>query len=285
MEYIETDITITPFSENAAEIVMAMIDDLGYESYLIEAPLLKAFIRKDIFSEPNLKTVLSMFGPGGETAVSYSLTLIPEKNWNAIWEASFDPVVIDGKCTIKASFHKGLPKTKYTITIDPEMAFGTGHHQTTVLMVRAMLGLEREIRGRQVLDMGCGTGILTVLAAKMKASVPVHAVDNDQTAVRSATENARKNRAGGMVKVLCGDASLIQRGRYDIIMANINRNVITEDMPDYARGLRSGGLLITSGFYDDDRGTVEKAASDCGMETERTDSLDGWAGIVFRKRG
>ena len=182
----------------------------------------------------------------------YSLSLIPEQNWNALWESSFEPVVIDGRCTIKASFHKGLPRTKYTIVIDPKMAFGTGHHQTTTLIIKSMLAHEKDIRGLQVLDMGCGTGILSILAAKMKAAVPVHAIDIDPVAVRSARENARRNRVPDRIHTLCGDASLIQAGKYDLILANINRNIILEDLSTYARGMKPGALLITSGFYEED---------------------------------
>ena len=132
------------------------------------------------------------------------------------------------------------------------MAFGTGHHQTTTLIIKTMLAHEKAIRGLQVLDMGCGTGILSILAAKMKAAVPVHAIDIDPVAVRSARENARRNRVPDRIHTLCGDASLIQAGKYDLILANINRNIILEDLSTYARGMKPGALLITSGFYEED---------------------------------
>ena len=137
MEYIEVSLEIDPFRDEYAEIVTAEISDLGFESYLTEEPYLKAYIPKEQFSEPRLKTVLSLI-PETDFKVRHTLNLIPEQNWNALWESSFEPVVIDGRCTIKASFHKGLPRTRYTITIDPKMAFGTGHHQTTSLIIRSM---------------------------------------------------------------------------------------------------------------------------------------------------
>ena len=137
MEYIEVSLEIDPFKDGYADIVTAEISDLGFESYLTEEPYLKAYIPKEQFSEPHLKTVLSLI-PETDFKVRYTLNLIPEQNWNALWESSFEPVVIDGRCTIKASFHKGLPRTRYTITIDPKMAFGTGHHQTTSLIIRSM---------------------------------------------------------------------------------------------------------------------------------------------------
>lgn len=283
MEYIEVSIEITPFQDEFAKIVTAEISDLGFESYLTEEPYLKAYIPRDQFNEPHLKTVLSLI-PQTEFTVRYSLSLIPERNWNALWESSFEPVVIDGKCTVKASFHKGLPRTKYTIVIDPKMAFGTGHHQTTTLIIRSMLAHEKDIRGIQVLDMGCGTGILSILAAKMKAAVPVHAIDIDPVAVRSARENALRNRTGDRIRTLCGDASLIQAGKYDLILANINRNIILEDLSTYTRGLRPGGRLICSGFYEEDCAMIEAEAQRQGLEPESSDSLERWATLTFCKR-
>lgn len=283
MEYIEVSIEITPFKDEFAEIVTAEISDLGFESYLTEEPYLKAYIPRDQFNEPHLKTVLSLI-PQTEFTVRYSLSLIPERNWNALWESSFEPVVIDGKCTVKASFHKGLPRTKYTVVIDPKMAFGTGHHQTTTLIIRSMLAHEKDIRGIQVLDMGCGTGILSILAAKMKAAVPVHAIDIDPVAVRSARENALRNRTGDRIRTLCGDASLIQAGKYDLILANINRNIILEDLSTYTRGLRPGGRLICSGFYEEDCAMIEAEAQRQGLEPESSDSLERWATLTFRRR-
>ena len=282
MEYIEVSIEISPFKDEYAEIVTAEIDSLGFESYLTEEPYLKAYIPKERFSEPHLKTVLSLI-PETDFKVRYTLTLIPEQNWNALWESAFEPVVIDGRCTIKASFHKGLPRTRYTITIDPKMAFGTGHHQTTSLIIRSMMQSEKDIRDKQVLDMGCGTGILSILAAKMKAAVPVHAIDIDPVAVRSARENAGRNRVGDRIKSLCGDASLIQAGRYDLIIANINRNIILEDLSTYSRGLRPEGRLITSGFYVEDCAMVEAEAARQGLERISSESMDRWATVTFKK--
>jgi ribosomal protein L11 methyltransferase len=282
MEYIEVSLEIDPFRDEYAEIVTAEISDLGFESYLTEEPYLKAYIPKEQFSEPRLKTVLSLI-PETDFKVRHTLNLIPEQNWNALWESSFEPVVIDGRCTIKASFHKGLPRTRYTITIDPKMAFGTGHHQTTSLIIRSMMQSEKDIRDKQVLDMGCGTGILSILAAKMKAAIPVHAIDIDPVAVRSARENARRNRVGDRITTLCGDASLIQAGKYDLIIANINRNIILEDMVTYSRGLRPGGLLITSGFYEEDCAMTEAEASRHGLERVSSDTMDRWATVTFKK--
>lgn len=282
MDYIEVQIEITPFSENFADIVVAQIEELGFESYINEAPYLKAYIPVEQFSERNLKLLLS--GIDRDLfELSYTTNYIKEQNWNAVWESSFDPIVI-GKCTVKADFHKGLPRTKYTITIVPKMAFGTGHHQTTSLMMEVMQKEEKFIRDHKVLDMGCGTGILAILAAKMKSATPVHAIDIDPTAVFSVRENAWKNRVHEKIDSRCGDASLIQAGKYDIILANINRNILLQDMATYTRGLLPGGVLVISGFYTQDLQMLTEEASRCGLEYEYHLEKENWVAAKFTKK-
>lgn len=282
MDYIEVQIEITPFSEDFSDIVVAHIEELGFESYVTEAPYLKAYIPVEQFSERNLKLLLS--GIDRDLfELSYTTNFIKEQNWNAVWEASFEPIVI-GKCTVKAHFHKGLPRTKYTITITPKMAFGTGHHQTTSLMMEVMQKEEKSIRDHKVLDMGCGTGILAILAAKMKSATPVHAIDIDPTAVFSVRENAWKNRVHEKIDSRCGDASLIQAGKYDIILANINRNILLQDMATYTRGLLPGGVLVISGFYTQDLQMLTEEASRCGLEYEYHLEKENWVAAKFTKK-
>lgn len=281
MDYIEVCMEITPFKEEYAELVIAMTDEVGFESFSVEAPYLKGYIPQKDFSAHRLKCVLSYFDNGGDFGLSYTYSLIPSQNWNRIWEANFDPIVIGNLCTVKAGFHKGLPLTKYNIRIDPKMAFGTGHHQTTSLMIRTML--QMKFRGKQVLDMGTGTGILAILAAKMGAGRPVHAIDIDRTAADSATENSRRNRLAGAIKVVCGDASLIQTGKYDVILANINRNILLEDLSTYSRGMRPDGCLLCSGFYTEDIPLLEKEASRCGLRKVSQEFEDNWAVVRFAK--
>ncbi|MBR2298829.1 MAG: 50S ribosomal protein L11 methyltransferase [Bacteroidales bacterium] len=282
MDYIEVQIEITPFSEDFSDIVVAQIEELGFESYVTEAPYLKAYIPVEQFSERNLKLLLS--GIDRDLfELSYTTNFIKEQNWNAVWEASFEPIVI-GKCTVKAHFHKGLPRTKYTITITPKMAFGTGHHQTTSLMMEVMQKEEKFIRDHKVLDMGCGTGILAILAAKMKSATPVHAIDIDPTAVFSVRENAWKNRVHEKIDSRCGDASLIQAGKYDIILANINRNILLQDMATYTRGLLPGGVLVISGFYTQDLQMLTEEASGCGLEYEYHLEKENWVAAKFTKK-
>ncbi|MBQ2912358.1 MAG: 50S ribosomal protein L11 methyltransferase [Bacteroidales bacterium] len=304
MNYIEVAIKITPYTEENAEIVMAMLDDIPFESFSTEEPLLKGYIGQDNFNQQNLKTVLSFFAGGASGfEVSYETSFIQEENWNKTWESDFEPIFIDGAVTVKAPFHKNLPLTKYNIRIEPKMAFGTGHHQTTTMMMKAMLDLNNEgeksallcgasgllggkwrsLRNKQVLDMGTGTGVLAILAAKMKAKRAVHAIDVDIVAVNSARENAHKNRLGAAVHTLYGDGSLIQANKYDLILANINRNILLQDMDTYYRGMRSGSVLVLSGFYTEDIPVLEARAVECGFGMVMTRDIDNWASIILYK--
>ena len=165
-EYIEVSVKISPYSDEAAEIVTAEISELPFESFTEEDPFLKCYIQKDLYNPQDLKVVLSGL-EGMDFSIEHSAKLIPPVNWNALWESEFTPIIVDGKCTIKASFHKNLKRTRYNITIDPKMAFGTGHHQTTYMMCRALLNNEDAVKDKVVLDMGCGTAVLAILAAKM----------------------------------------------------------------------------------------------------------------------
>lgn len=281
-EYIEVAINIAPFSEENAEIVTAEISELPFESFSMEDSCLKCYIQKELYDAQALKVVLGgMEGMGFE--VGFTANLMPAVNWNAVWESQFTPIVVDGLCTIKASFHEGLKKTRYNITIDPKMAFGTGHHQTTYMMCRALLQNEDAVRDKVVLDMGCGTAILAILAAKMKAA-HVYGIDIDAVAAISAYDNARLNRVGKKIETYCGDASLLQRNTYDTILANINRNILLQDMPTYAKCLRRDGRLFVSGFYVEDMPMIIGMAEASGLEYVSHDSIDNWCCITFRNR-
>ncbi len=280
-EYIEVAIHIAPFSEENAEIVTAEICELPFESFSAEDPYLKCYIQKELYDAHALKVVLGgLEGMGFD--VDFSANLMPAVNWNAVWESQFTPIVVDDKCTIKASFHKNLKKTRFNITIDPKMAFGTGHHQTTYMMCRALLQNEDSIRGKIVMDMGCGTAILAILAAKMKAA-RVYGIDIDAVAAISAYDNARLNRVGKIMETYCGDASLLQRNSYDILLANINRNILLQDMGTYALSLHRGGLLFVSGFYVEDMPMLIGTAAANGLEYVSHDDMDNWCCIKFRK--
>ena len=280
-EYIEVTVKITPFSEENAEILTAEISELPYESFTVEDPYLKCYIQKELYDQQALKVLLNGIEDYG-FEVEYSSNLMPAVNWNAVWESQFTPIIVDGLCTIKASFHEGLCRTRYNITIDPKMAFGTGHHQTTYMMCRALLQNEDAVRGKVVMDMGCGTAVLAILAAKMKAS-HVYGIDIDAVAAISAYDNARLNRVGKVIETYCGDASLLQRNSYDVLLANINRNILLQDIPTYSLCLHKGGLLFVSGFYLEDMPMIVGVAQNAGLEYVSHDTIDNWCCIKFVK--
>ena len=280
-EYIEVAVKITPFSEENAEIVTAEVSELPFESFTMEDPYLKCYIQKELYDQQALKVMLSGMDDYGFD-VEFSSNLMPAVNWNAVWESQFTPIIVDGLCTIKASFHEGLRRTRYNITIDPKMAFGTGHHQTTYMMCRALLSNEDAVRGKVVMDMGCGTAVLAILAAKMKAS-HVYGIDIDAVAAISAYDNAHLNRVGKVIETYCGDASLLQRNSYDVLLANINRNILLQDIPTYALCLHKEGLLFVSGFYMEDMPMIVGMAQNSGLEYVSHDSIDNWCCIKFVK--
>ena len=281
-EYIEVAVKITPYSDENAEILTAEISELPFESFTAEEPYLKCYIQKELYDQQALKVVLDGASDYG-FEVEFSANLMPSVNWNALWESQFTPIVVDGKCTIKASFHEGLKKTRYNITIDPKMAFGTGHHQTTYMMCRALLQNEDAVRGKVVMDMGCGTAVLAILAAKMKAA-HVYGVDIDAVAAISAYDNAKLNRVGKVIETYCGDASLLQRNSYDVLLANINRNILLQDIPTYSVCIHKGGLLFVSGFYLEDMPMIVAVAQNAGLEYVSHDTIDNWCCVKFAKK-
>ena len=283
MDYIAVHIRIEPFSEERAEIVEAEIVDLGFDSFTVEEPFLNAFIPVEQFSEPNLKTLLSAFDTA-EFRVSHTLELVKEQNWNAAWESDFEPVVVGGQVTVRATYHKDLPKTRINVVIDPQMSFGSGHHQTTTMMVEKLLEDRRWLKGKTLLDMGCGTGILAIVAAKLGAGVPVHAVDIDPRCCRSTVANARRNRVPHKIITVCGDASVLIRGQYDVILANINRNILLADMASYVRALKpQGGRILLSGFYEADIPMLLEKAASLGLAEISRRTRDDWALLVLKR--
>ncbi|MBQ1913124.1 MAG: 50S ribosomal protein L11 methyltransferase [Bacteroidales bacterium] len=277
-QYIEVAILLDPFSEEMAEILTAELSELPYDMFVTEEPYLKGYIQQELYKASDVKVVLS----GYPAAASFTATLVQGQNWNQAWESEFQPIVVDGTVTVKAPFNKDVPRTRFNIWIDPKMAFGTGYHHTTYMMLQRMLELEDFIRDRSVVDMGCGTAILAILAAKMRAR-KVFAVDIDAVAARSAWGNARWNRVGTRIETACGDASLLQMSTYDVLLANIHRNIILEDLPTYVRSLRRGGHLLLSGFYEDDVPLIRAAAEGLGLTFSGQSLREGWACVEFVK--
>ena len=277
-DYLEIAVRLDPFTEEMAEILTAELAELPFDSFVTDAPFLKCYIQTTDYRPQDVKVVLS----GYPAAVGFTATPVQGQNWNRAWEQEFKPVVVDGTVTIKAQFNENVPRTRFNIWIDPQMAFGTGYHNTTYMMMQRMLALESVIRGHYVVDMGCGTAILAILAAKMGAR-KVFAVDIDAVAARSAWGNAHWNRVGSRVETACGDASLLQMGTYDVLLANIHRNIILEDLPTYARSLRRGGHLLLSGFYVADIPVIQVAAEGLGLHFEGSSEREDWACLEFSK--
>ena len=281
MDYIEVSVRITPYNEDYAEQVIACIEELGFESFLPEDPFLKGYIPEKNFSAQNLKTMLSSYMGEGDFSTTFEYNIIRGENWNSLWESNFNPIVVDRLCTIKASFHRGLPKTRFNITIDPKMAFGTGHHQTTHLMVKGLMN--ETVKGKSVLDMGCGTAILSILAAKMGASSPIVSIDIDPIAVDSAIENGKRNRVSSKLNVFEGDSSILKKGEFDLVLANINRNIIIADIQKYSDSLRPEGTILLSGFYFKEKEMIAEAGAKAGLAFVSCDTLDDWALVKLRK--
>ena len=210
--------------------------------------------------------------------ISYAINPVKTENWNAVWESNFDPVIIDNRCTIRAPFHNNLPKTDLEIIIEPKMAFGTGHHETTYLMSEAILN--SNVNDLEVLDMGCGTGILAIIAA-LKGAKHVDAIDNDEWATNNAIENIEKNGLTNKITTITGDASLLRLPCYNLIFANINRNILLNDMQYYIKSLLPNGRLIISGIYAEDIPIIEKEAIRLGLKKTNEKLRNKWAMAEF----
>ncbi len=207
--------------------------------------------------------------------------VIKSRNWNEIWEKNyFEPLVISNKCLIRAPFHKDYPQCEYEIIIEPNMAFGTGNHETTSMMVEVILGLDLE--GKSVLDMGCGTGILSIMAS-LKGAKNITAIDIDEWSFNGTTENAELNNIQN-IEPLLGDASSLGNKSFDVIFANIHKNVLINDIPSYNSVLNTGGTLIMSGFYKEDMADIKAKAESMGLEDAGFKTKNNWVAYSFLKK-
>ena len=278
MDYYEINLMLSPFSDEISEIVIAEFADLGCDSFVNVENGVNAYIATNIFDENKINEAVETLK--NITKISYSVNRVKAQNWNVIWEANFEPIVIDDVCTIRAPFHSNLPTTKYDIVIMPKMSFGTGHHATTYLVAEALLYLD--IIGLNVLDMGCGTGILAIIAS-LKNAAHVDAIDIDNWAFENAKENIITNGVAEKIDVILGDVAQIKGKLYDLILANINRNIILSDIEHYSQSLKSGGRLIVSGIFTDDIIAIETTANSYGLKKIEQKSRDNWARIQFLK--
>ncbi|MCB0791611.1 MAG: 50S ribosomal protein L11 methyltransferase [Flavobacteriales bacterium] len=275
MPHTEIEMRIDPL-DPWRDVLVAELSELGYEAFEEITGGLKAYVRSDRFDRQALRRLIAFRDP--HVHVSYSVREVPDTNWNALWESGFEPVRVGSDVLIRAAHHPHEQGFRHELVITPRMAFGTGHHATTRLMVRAMLDLD--LRGSTVCDLGCGTGVLAILAIRLGAA-HVRAIDIDPLAVENARDNVRLDHCEGIV-VEKGDVDLIGPGSCDAILANIERNTLLRDMARMARALRPAGRLLMSGFLVDDIGLMRAGAEDVGLHYVTELCEGGWALLGLR---
>lgn len=262
MKYIEVSFTVSPISETANDIIAAFAMELGFESFVESSNGTVGYIPAHLFDEQTLKDTLASF-PMTNTTIAFTACEMEDKDWNEEWEKNFfEPIVVDSRCVIHSTFHKDYPKADFDIIINPQMAFGTGHHQTTRLIIGYLL--DADLKGKSVLDMGCGTSILAILAS-MRGASELIAIDIDEWCVNNSIDNLALNHIDN-VKVFQGDASsLTAVGPFDVIIANINRNILLADMQYYVSRMHMGGEIYFSGFYESDLPMIKAEAERLGL--------------------
>lgn len=276
MEYTKVSFSIKPNTQAAQEILTAQLAQFTFDSFEETPDGLNAYIPTSEYSEQDVKSIQILHGD--EFIISFEAEAIPDQNWNETWEKYyFDPIVIDNKCVIHSAFHKNVPKAQYNILIEPKMAFGTGHHETTGLMVKHII--EMDFTNKNVLDMGCGTGILGILAA-MRGAKKVLGIDIEEWAFNNANENISSNNIKNM-EVFCGDASLLGDQKFDVILANINRNILLEDISKYKQVLNNGGTLLLSGFYSNDLEAIEKECNMNNLIKKTVQQDNNWVAVAY----
>ena len=282
MKYLEFIFKAEPSDQTISDVLCAVLGETGFESFVEqEDGTLAAYIQTADYDENKLKEALADF-PIAATQISYSWSEAEDRDWNEEWEKNFfQPIVIGGgRCVVHSTFHHDVPQADYDIVINPQMAFGTGHHQTTGLMMSELL--ETDLTGKHVLDMGCGTSILAILA-KMRGAADCEAVDIDEWCVRNSLENIALNHMDHIC-VRQGDASVLKdMGPFDVILANINRNILLRDMNQYVERLVPGGELLISGFYDADVPLLTQEAEKLRLKTIRICQDKEWTMIRFRQ--
>ncbi|WP_224483487.1 50S ribosomal protein L11 methyltransferase [Robertkochia aurantiaca] len=271
--YIEVALEVDPV-EAGRDILIAELGELGFESFVETDTGVKAYIVKEAFDQDALENMYLFSNPAFR--IQYSLTEIAQENWNEAWEKSFDPITVNGLCTVRAPFHK-KPETRFDIVIEPKMSFGTGHHETTHMMIELLL--EEDLSGKRVLDMGCGTGILAILA-EMRGAKEVDAIDIDNWCYLNSIENAERNNCQN-ISVYEGDAALLDGKTYDVIIANINRNILLRDIPVYVRSLNENGVLLLSGFYKDDIPGIRELCERHSLKYVQNLEKNHWVAVKF----
>ena len=271
--YIEYNFTFSP-KEPISEILIAELGNVGFESFVETENGVTAYIQKTDWNAEILADVFVL--NSDEFSIEYNLNEVPQTNWNAEWEKNFEQIQVDDLVSIRAPFHEN-PNLKYDIVIEPKMSFGTGHHETTHMMVQHLLQLDLE--NKKVLDMGCGTGILAIFA-EMKGAKPLDAIDIDNWCYENSVENVTRNNCEN-ISVYEGDATLLVDKKYDVIIANINRNILLMDMKVYTNCLQKGGILLLSGFYEQDIPVIDAEVIKYGLKLEKFIQRNNWVALKY----
>ncbi len=281
MKYYEFKFLATPSSEDIHDVLAAVLAEIGFDSFVPaddESGALLAYIKVAEYDKESLETAIAQF-PIDNISIEFSYQEAEDKDWNEEWEKNyFQPLVVDGRCVVSSTFHKDVPTAEYAITIDPRMSFGTGHHATTSQMISEIL--DGDMQGKNVLDMGCGTSILAILAS-MRGARQCTAIDNDEWCITNSLENIELNHINN-IEVLLGDASSLKdKGPFDVIIANINRNILLADMRYYVERMTPGAILFMSGFYVEDIPVIREEAERLGLTFNHARDLNRWACVKF----
>lgn len=276
MNYIELNVKNQSNSE-LNDVLIAELGEIGFESFAESEEGFLAYIREDLF-DADLIGKLQIIELNPE-CFSYTYQLVEDQNWNAVWESNYEAVVIANRCGIRAPFHPENKDVEYDLVIEPKMSFGTAHHETTSNMIEFLL--EEDLKNKTVLDMGCGTSVLAILAAK-RGGIKIYAIDNDEWAYENSLENIERNQVPE-IKVLLGDAALLHDMSFDVIIANINRNILLNDIKHYVNVLNDNGVLLMSGFYEQDIPAIKEETEKYNLHFDRYKLKNNWVAIRFTK--
>ncbi len=276
MDYIKVSFELEPILP-AREILYAELGELPFESFEETETGLEAYIPSPDFDKGMLEDLIIFTLPNQKAEIK--IDTIEQQNWNAVWESNFEEIIVNDKCVIRAPFHEASA-VEFDIVISPQMSFGTGHHETTFLISNELFALD--LKGKSLLDMGCGTGVLAIIAHKLGA-VNIEAIDIEEWAFENTKDNNKLNNVEGMT-VLHGDAGLLTGKTFDVILANINRNILINDMTTYAKSLNKGGIILFSGFYDTDLPQIKASAEANGLVFVKNEVKNNWTMAQFQKK-
>ncbi len=276
MTYLEISLSHS-LKEPQLEVLMAQLGEIGFESFVENDQILQGYIQEKDYNLQALQTLLNDFW--NDEKISFEAKKIEEQNWNAVWESNYSPVQFDDFCYVRAPFHEPISGVRFNLLIEPKMSFGTAHHETTSLMVEWLK--TENVEGKTVLDMGCGTGLLAILAKKLGAS-DVTAIDNDPWAYENSVENCERNDTPE-IHVELGDAENLKGRNFEVIIANINRNILLNDIPAYAACLPKGGVLLLSGFYTEDLPAITERCKEFQLQYANHLTKNNWVAAKFVK--